>query len=98
MLEAPSLHSTERGHRARLSPIADNLIMLRYDEADGPTVAYTDDREDARKATTIAGPTPSSSPRGHSESGQSASQSPAPSRKVPEGKKRLPNNKGRGRR
>src|SRR5450432_285678 len=34
-LEAPSLYSTESGTELGLSPIADNLLMVRYRETDG---------------------------------------------------------------
>ena len=48
-LEAASLYSTERVTELGLSPIADNLLMLRYQEAEGRARADADGREDARQ-------------------------------------------------
>ena len=54
-LEAPSLFSTDRVTEVGLSPIADNLLMLRYDQAEGrlqPTLTIVKTRgSDHNRAT-----------------------------------------------
>ncbi len=77
MLEAASLFSTERVTELGLSPIADNLLMLRYKEAEGrlsPTLTIVktrgSDHDHGTHAITVA--------KGGMRVGASVSELPAP--------------------
>jgi circadian clock protein KaiC len=89
MLEATTLFSTERVTELGLSPIADNLLMLRYKEAKGrlePTLTIVktrgSDHDRGTHSITVA--------KGGMRVGASVSELPAPRTEIAEGKIRLP--------
>jgi circadian clock protein KaiC len=96
-LESPSLHSTERVTEQGLSPIADNLLMLRYKEVEGrlaPTLAIVktrgSDHDRGTHSITIA--------RGGMRVGPPLREPPASRTEGSEGKKRLQSRRDRKRR
>ena len=85
MLEAASLFSTERVTELGLSPIADNLLMLRYKETEGrlaPTLTIVktrgSDHDRGTHAITVG--------KGGMRVGASVSELPAPRTEIAEGK------------
>jgi circadian clock protein KaiC len=87
MLEAASLFSTERVTELGLSPIADNLLMLRYKEAGGrlaPTLTIVktrgSDHDHGTYSITVA--------KGGMRVGASVSELPAPRTEIAKGKMR----------
>lgn len=96
-LETPSLYSTERVTEQGLSPIADNLLLLRYKEAEGrlaPTLTIVktrgSDHDRGTHSITVA--------IGGMRVGPSLSEPPAPRTEDPEGEKRLKNRRNKGHR
>ena len=96
-LETPSLYSTERVTEQGLSPIADNLLLLRYKEAEGrlaPTLTIVktrgSDHDRGTHSITVA--------KGGMRVGPSLSEPPAPRTEDPEGEKRLKNRRNKGHR
>jgi circadian clock protein KaiC len=89
MLEATTLFSTERVTELGLSPIADNLLMLRYKESEGrlePTLTVVktrgSDHDRGTHSITVA--------KGGMRVGASVSELPAPRTEIAEGKKPSP--------
>ena len=92
MLEAPPLYSTERVTEQGLSPIADNLLMLRYREAGGqllPTLTVVKTRGSGHDRgtydITVA--------KGGMQVGPSKGAASSPRTKSPQGRKPLPKRK-----
>jgi circadian clock protein KaiC len=95
-LESPSLYSTERVTEQGLSPIADNLLMLRYKEVEGrlsPTLTIVktrgSDHDRATHAITVA--------KGGMRVGPSVGEPPEPRTGSHGGKKRLQSRRDRKR-
>ena len=96
-IEAPSLCSIERVTELGLSPIADNLLMLRYKEAGGrlaPTLTIVK----TRGSDHDRGTHPILVANGGMRVGPSAREPPAPRAGGPEGKKRLQSTRDKRRR
>ncbi len=96
-LESPSLYSTERVTEQALSPIADNLLMLRYKEVEDRlspmlTIVKTRGSDHNRGTHSI------SVGKGGMRVGPSVSEPPAPRPRRPASKKRIQNRSDRQRR
>jgi circadian clock protein KaiC len=96
-IESPSLYSIERVTEQAISPVADNLLMLRYEGVEGRlapmlTIVKTrgSDHDRGTHPITVA--------KGGMRVGPSVSEPPALRTEVPEGKKRFQNRRNRKRR
>jgi circadian clock protein KaiC len=93
-LESSSLYSTERATEQALSPIADNLLMLRYKEVEGrlaPTLTIVKTRGSDHDRGTHS----LSVGRGGMRVGPPGNESPAPRARRPRGKKPSQNRRDR---
>jgi circadian clock protein KaiC len=96
-LESPSLYSTERVTEQALSPIADNLLMLRYEGVKGRLVPMLTIVK-TRGSDHDRGTHPITVAKGGMRVGPSVSEPPAPRTEGPEGSKRLQNRRDSKRR